>query len=208
MVKRRGAARGVTYLLLLLGVAIVSGTLAAGTSVWSQAQRRERETQLLWAGDQIRRAIAAYARYGADSGSQYPDTLQDLLLDPRSPAPRRFLRRLYDDPMTGSPDWALIRNPQGRIVGVHSRSAGVPLKTGRFVAADAGFEQAATYADWRFTVLPELRRVERPASAAASAAAPPLPFLGSVVHPRPAQDADQDQDKDGEVDERHHAEGQ
>lgn len=161
MVRRRSAARGVTYLVLLLAVAIVSGGLAAGGSVWSQVQRREREKQLLWAGDQIRRAIVAYSQYAADGGSNYPDTLQDLLLDPRSPARRRFLRRLYDDPMSGSTDWALIRNPQGRIVGVHSRSNGVPVKTGRFAPPYEAFGQAASYADWRFTALPELPRTER-----------------------------------------------
>jgi type II secretory pathway pseudopilin PulG len=51
--------RGVTYIALLLAVAITSGVAAAGASVWSQMQRREREKQLLWAGDQIRRAILA-----------------------------------------------------------------------------------------------------------------------------------------------------
>ena len=34
----------------------VSGVLAATSSIVSQAQRREREQQLLWAGEQFRRA--------------------------------------------------------------------------------------------------------------------------------------------------------
>ena len=158
-----------SYLALLLAVAITSGALAAGATLWSQVQRRERERQLLWAGDQIRRAIVAYSQNGADQVSPYPQTLQDLLLDPRSPARRRFLRQIYDDPMTRSTDWGLIRNPQGRIVGVYSRSDARPLKKGRFPAPYDDFELAASYADWRFTAILEPRVEDRLRAAGASA---------------------------------------
>lgn len=147
--------RGVTYLALLLAAAITSAAMAAGMTVWSQTQRRERETQLLWAGGQIRQAIAAYGRAAGDVDNRWPRALEDLLLDPRSAAPRRHLRQIYDDPMTRSTDWGLVRNAQGRIVGVYSRAEGRPLKTGRFAAADSAFEQAQRYADWRFTAVPD-----------------------------------------------------
>lgn len=154
--------RGVAYLALLLAVAITGATLAAGATVWSQAQRREREKQLLWAGDQIRKAIIAYAQTGGNVANRYPAELKDLLLDPRAAAPRRHLRRIYDDPMTRSTDWGLVRNPQGRIVGVYSRATGAPVKTGKFPAAYASFEQAASYADWKFTALTDPRGVRVP----------------------------------------------
>jgi type II secretory pathway pseudopilin PulG len=150
MVSHPVRQRGVTYLALLLAVVLTSGVLATGATAWAQLQRREREKQLLWAGDQIRRAIAGYAQAGAPGGPQYPATLQDLLLDPRSPARRRFLRQIYDDPMTVGTDWGLVRNPQGRIVGVYSRSTAKPVKTARFPPAYAQFEKAASYTDWRF----------------------------------------------------------
>jgi type II secretory pathway pseudopilin PulG len=146
--------RGVTYIALLLAVAITSGVAAAGASVWSQMQRREREKQLLWAGDQIRRAILAYSQTGGDGQNRYPATLQDLLLDPRSAAPRRYLRQVYEDPMSRSNDWGMIRNPQGRIVGVYSQARGVPIKAGAFARAYTHFERAPDYAAWTFTVLP------------------------------------------------------
>ena len=146
--------RGVTYIALLLAVAITSGAAAAGASVWSQMQRREREKQLLWAGDQIRRAILAYSQTGSDGPNRYPAALQDLLLDGRSAAQRRYLRQVYEDPMSRSTDWGLIRNPQGRIVGVYSQARGVPVKTGAFAKAYAHFERAPSYAAWTFTVLP------------------------------------------------------
>ena len=153
MVKPR--PRGVTYLSLLFAVAVGGTTLAATATLWSHGQQRQREAQLLWAGEQIRHAIAAYARHAGDDANRYPRTLQDLLLDPRSAAPRRFLRRLYDDPMTGRADWVLIRDAQGRIVGVHSRSSKAPLKRAGFDTEQRGFEKARRYADWRFSAVSE-----------------------------------------------------
>lgn len=176
---------GVTYLALLLAVAVTSGVVAAGASVWSQLQRREREKQLLWAGDQIRRAILAYSQSGGDGPNRYPATLQELLLDPRSVAPRRYLRQVYEDPMSRSVDWGLIRNAQGRIVGVYSQASGVPVKTGAFAKAYAHFERAPNYAAWTFTVLP-------PGAAAAALALPPGPAgperAASAPAPAPRND--------------------
>jgi type II secretory pathway pseudopilin PulG len=168
--RRRRAQRGLTYIALLLGTAITSAAVGAGGALWSQLQRRERETQLLWAGDQIRKAIVAYSRLGADPVNRFPRELQDLLLDPRGSAPRRYLRQVYEDPMTRSTEWGLIRNAQGRIVGVHSRAGGKPLKTGRFAPAYSNFEVAASYADWRFTAMPEPRPTGPPGAAPAASA--------------------------------------
>ncbi len=134
MPRTQRTQQGVTYIALLLGVAITSAGVAAGGTLWSQVQRREREKQLLWAGDQMRKAIVAYSQFATDPANRFPRELQDLLLDPRSSAPRRYLRQVYEDPITRSTEWGLIRNPQGRIVGVHSRAKGVPLKTGKFGA--------------------------------------------------------------------------
>ena len=162
MVNRRAHQRGVSYLALLLAVAITNGALAAGATVWSHWQRRERETQLLWAGDQIRRAIVAYAQAAAERDGGFPLSLQDLLLDPRTPARRRFLRQIYEDPMARNTEWGLIRNPQGQLVGVYSRASGVPVKQARFAPLYADFEGAKRYADWRFAavVLPALRNLQ------------------------------------------------
>lgn len=146
---------GIAYLALLFAVAAIGATLAGTATLWSHVQQREREAQLLWAGEQLRRALVAYARHATDDASRYPATLQDLLLDPRSAAPRRFLRRIHDDPMTGSTDWAPIRDAHGHIVGVHSRSTKAPLRRAGFTAEQRGFERARRYADWRFTAVAE-----------------------------------------------------
>ena len=62
---------------------------------------------------------------------------------------RRHLRRLYADPMTGRPDWVLVKEREA-IVGVASRSTRTPLRRSRFDLADRHFADAASYADWQF----------------------------------------------------------
>jgi type II secretory pathway pseudopilin PulG len=168
MVSRRAPQRGVSYLALLLAVAITNGALATGAGVWSQWQRRERETQLLWAGDQIRRAIVAYAQAGTERDAGFPRSLQDLLLDSRTPVPRRFLRQIYEDPMARNFDWGLLRDPQGRLVGVYSRASGVPVKQARFAPQYAEFEGATSYAGWRFAAVALAAAPSRPAATPAA----------------------------------------
>jgi type II secretory pathway pseudopilin PulG len=172
----RAAQRGAIFLALLFAVAIVGGALSASASLWSGTQQRERETQLLWAGEQFRQALVAYAQAAGAGAQAFPRTLDDLLLDPRSAAPRRFLRRIYDDPMTRSTDWGVVRNERGLIVGVHSRSEARPMRRANFAPEHAGFEDAATYAEWRFMAVREPRlRDRRPSlpGGAASGSAPP-----------------------------------
>jgi type II secretory pathway pseudopilin PulG len=163
-------SRGATFLVLLFAVAITSAALAAGVAVTSHAQQRERETQLLWAGEQIRQAIVAYARHAGSEADRYPAALADLLTDPRSAAPRRFLRRIHDDPMTNSTDWTLIRDPRGRIVGVASRSQLTPIRRNGFGPEQRDFADAKTYADWRFTTVVDLRPIVAPPPAAPASA--------------------------------------
>src|SRR3954470_6772670 len=102
MVSARQA--GFSYIGLLFAVAILGITLATVGAVWSTQIRREKEAELLWVGDQYRAAIGQYFA----TGGQYPATLADLLEDRRFPQVRRYLRRLFPDPMTGLADWELI----------------------------------------------------------------------------------------------------
>lgn len=145
----RSAQRGATYLALIIAVAVVSAVLAATAQIISHAQQREREKQLLWAGDQIRRALLDYAKVGTGVDA-YPRDLRDLLEDRRQPGTRRYLRRLYFDPLTGSTDWGLIVNPQQRIIGVYSKSSQTPIRTDNFPAPYLAFRKARSYAEWRF----------------------------------------------------------
>jgi len=138
--------QGFTYLAALFAVAILGGGLALVGEVWETSAKREKEAELLFAGDQYRKAIE---RYFLSGQRQYPRSLEDLLKDSRRPGTVRYLRRLYPDPLTGK-EWGLVKAPDGGILGVHSPSEGKPLKVAGFRARDAAFEGAQKYSEWKF----------------------------------------------------------
>jgi type II secretory pathway pseudopilin PulG len=140
---------GFTYVWLLVAVAIMAAGLAAIGEVASTAAKREKEAELLFVGDQFARAIAEY-HASSPGAPQYPQKLEQLLADNRFPNARRYLRRIYPDPMTGRPDWGLLRGPGGGIIGVHSQSLERPLKIANFPRGYESFTGAGTYSGWRF----------------------------------------------------------
>lgn len=115
---RRRLQSGVVYLLTLFAVAALGLGLAQFGQVWAKSVQRERETELLFIGGEFARALARYKAAGPGVG---PAELNDLVTDKRVPVPRRHLRRIYRDPMTGKADW-IVERRDGQIVGVHSRS--------------------------------------------------------------------------------------
>lgn len=160
---------GYTYVGVLLIVAFLGLMLASAGEIWRTSALREKEAELLFVGNQFRQAIASYQR--ASSGAQeLPRTLDDLLEDRRLITVRRHLRQIYPDPMTGKPDWVLVKAGD-RIMGVHSRSDGRPFKVAGFDEADADFENASSYREWRF-VQAATAGASQPPQAAAAAAGP------------------------------------
>jgi len=140
--------RGYALIAALILLVIASlGVVVAVQRAQLDAQR-EREAELLFIGDQFRQALAAYAS-APGVPKQYPEALEDLLEDKRTPQTRRYLRRIYPDPITGKADWEIER-AQGRIVAVHSRSTVQPLRHSGFSQLDAEFAMAETYRQWRF----------------------------------------------------------
>lgn len=120
--------RGFTYLWLLFALAAGAAGLAALGERASMAVQREREAELMFRGQQIAAAIAAYRAALPSTTQQLPATLKDLLEDRRSERPIHHLRQLYADPFTGQPDWVLVTTEEGRIAGVHSRSDALALR--------------------------------------------------------------------------------
>lgn len=142
---------GFTYLAVLATVIVFGISVTGAATYWRTVMDREQETQLLFRGDRIRRAIAAYAEESPSGRpDDYPDQLSDLLKDPRQPTVRRYLRKIYPDPMTPDGEWELIRQEGGGIRGVYSRSRRKPRKTGNFPVEYKAFEKAETYRDWKF----------------------------------------------------------
>jgi len=145
---------GFTYITVLIAVAVITASLGAAATVYSQSAQRDKEAELLFIGHQYRDAIASYYERSPGGDKRYPQKLEDLLEDRRWPVLVRHLRRLYKDPVTGE-DFAPVEAPGGAgIMGVASRSETQPLKTGNFRPKDEDFEKAKTYADWKFTYSP------------------------------------------------------
>ena len=152
-----------SYITALIFVSVMGISLTAASTYWSTIIKREKEKELLFRGDQIRRAIESY--YGGESGgggSQYPASLNDLLKDPRSPTIKKHLRKIYRDPMTEDGQWGLVMASGNRIKGVFSKSEEKPLKVGNFPSGYEGFENAEKYSDWKFTH--SLEKKEAPTS--------------------------------------------
>ena len=146
-----GLQRGYTYIGLLVIVVIFGLMLTVVSRVWTMTVQREREAQLLWVGHAYRNAIASYYVHGG----QFPQSLQQLLQDDRSPVPVRHLRQLYPDPMTGAADWTLISDPTSQhIMGVASSSKATPIKRKGFELGDAVFADTDCYCSWQFVYWP------------------------------------------------------
>jgi type II secretory pathway pseudopilin PulG len=168
MVRRaRGWLRqaGFTYLTVMFIVAILLGGLAIVGETWETSTRREKEIELLFIGNQYRRAIGLYYLSTPGVVKAYPRQIEDLLKDPRQPGTVRHLRKLFPDPITGKP-FVVIKGADGGVQGVNSPSDDAPLKVANFRVRDAVFEGAQKYSDWKFIHSP-------PPAAAAPAAAKP-----------------------------------
>lgn len=150
--RSRGEERGFTYIALLIFIAIMGVGLAATGEVWHMAMKREKEQELLFAGDQIRNAIIMYYNNAPGPGARYPMSLDDLLKDPRYPETKRYLRKIYPDPVTNGSKWEYINGPNGEILGVHSTSEEEPAKKSNFSVADMEFEGKMKYSDWIFMI--------------------------------------------------------
>jgi len=145
---RARLAAGYTYIGLLFFVFLAGLGLSVAGHWWHMEVKREREKELLFIGDQFRRAIASY--HGNTAGkAQYPQSLDDLIEDRRHPNTVRHLRQLFRDPMTGEADWVLIKE-QERIIGVSSRSEDKPVKISGFPDRYKDFAAATNYTGWRF----------------------------------------------------------
>jgi type II secretory pathway pseudopilin PulG len=126
---RTASPRGAIYPILLISILVIGVATAGVAEVWSTQVKREKEEELLFRLGEFRRAIA---RYRADH-NRLPKELKDLLDDRTQLQRRRYLRRIYADPLTGKADWKLdlLADRDGTVAGirdVHSQAEGKPLK--------------------------------------------------------------------------------
>lgn len=145
---------------LLFAVALAGVALAATGTLWSTQRQREREQELLFVGDQIRKAIGSYYERSPGTVKKYPAKLDDLLKDNRFIGVQRHLRQHYVDPLTNSKQWGLVAAPEGGVMGVYSLATDTPIKQAGFAERDAEFEGKSRYSDWKFVYRQRLNKQE------------------------------------------------
>ena len=135
---------GWTYLAALMAIVLIGTSLTVVGAHWKIIMQREREAELLFRGLRIKHAIERYAAdYEVRKGTrpnQYPLQLEQL-----AEGPKRYLPKVYRDPITHE-DFDLIME-NGQIRGVRSRSQEAPLDR-------VHFKEATTYSQIAFRATP------------------------------------------------------
>ncbi|MDY0976339.1 type II secretion system protein [Massilia sp. CFBP9012] len=200
---------GFTYLGLIIFVAIIGLVGAATLKIGSLLQRAAAEEELLEIGAAFSAALDSYAAATPRGASPYPPSLAELLKDPRSPAVRRHLRKVYVDPLTGKAEWGIVFLGDGEtgVVAFHSLSDARPLKLANFDSRFKGLDNKEKISEWRFSagersLAPAVTTTQSggpgaqpapPAPQAAPpipqpAAPPPPPALEEPAPPEPAEE--------------------
>lgn len=143
--------RGFTLVWVLAALVVFSLGLAAIGPVWSEKIRRDREDDLLRVGRLYAEAIASYRASSPGTLKQWPMSLDDLVLDTRYAGTKRYLRRLYADPLQPEAPWGLIKAPGGGLMGVYSTSAERPIRQRELRLGTLALPLAERYDQWKFT---------------------------------------------------------
>lgn len=145
---------GTVLLLILVAVTLLGLSAGIAGSSWRTVTQRAKEKELLWRGNQIRKAIESYYKTGhAGMRASLPEGLDDLLRDSRFVTVVRHLRKEYLDPMAGD-EWQFIHDPDGRLKGVYSSSDDEPFKKSGFSEENKNFDGSTRYSDWKFVFVP------------------------------------------------------
>lgn len=153
MVKMWLNQSGTTYLIVMLSIILLGIFMGVASKQWKTMIQRDKEAELFFRGDEIKDAIEAYYKTAHAGLNVYPKNLEDLIKDP-SGLNKRYLRRLYKDPMTNG-EWEIVKDPKGGIKGVRSRNEKEPLKKANFPEEYKAFEGKISYKDWAFEYIPQ-----------------------------------------------------
>lgn len=156
--------QGFTYVALAVIIFIMGISLTVVRPTWTVTMKIDRETELLYIGKAFRDAIKSYYDAGPPNNKTLPARLDDLLSDPRSPGVKRYLRKIYRDPMTGKDDWILVMDGAQRVKGVHSRSETEPFKKDHFPDEFQSFTDKMKYSEWVFEFTPGSTATQTPTS--------------------------------------------
>jgi len=178
--------RGFTYIGLMLMIVLIGIVLAATGVIWSAQRTREKETELLFIGDQFRKAIVTYHAHNLNVGDGFPKSFDELIQDPHQATVQRYLRKVYTDPFSGKPEWGLVKARSGGIIGVYSLAPGIPRRQAGFPALYDAFTGADSYEKWRFVVAETENQVAPPAASSDTTANVPVPVAAAVPASEPA----------------------
>ena len=107
---RRDRQAGYAVIVVVLLLALVAIALTAAVPRVLTQGRREREEELIFRGEQYRRAIGLFNR----KFGRLPLSLDELLYTSQL----SFLRRAWPDPMSSKGEWRVIRvGPSGELIG-------------------------------------------------------------------------------------------
>lgn len=156
---RRDRQAGYAVIVVVLLLALVAIALTAAVPRVLTQGRREREEELIFRGEQYRRAIGLFNR----KFGRLPLSLDELLYTSQL----SFLRRAWPDPMSSKGEWRVIRvGPSGELIG------SVTGRAGPNPQALAGSGQGTSGTTQEQTQRP-------PPSASASGSGPnPYPIIG------------------------------
>lgn len=144
-------AGGFTYVSLIIMVAIIGLVAAASLKLGATVQRSRAEQQLLLIGAAFSDALQSYADATPAGQPPQPPSLKELLRDPRFPTPRRHLRKIFVDPMTGKAEWGIVYlGGTTGVLAVYSLSEARPVKIGNFPARFQGLAGKQKISQWRF----------------------------------------------------------
>ena len=188
----RPSQGGFTYLGLIILVSVIGMVGAATLKIGALMQRAQAEEELLDIGAAFSAALQSYAQVTPKGQPLQPPSLQELLKDPRTPALRRHLRKIFADPVTGSTEWGIAyQADKVGVVAVYSRSQARPLKIGNFDARFVGFDGKRHLSDWKFiagAMAPVLPLTAAPVSNAAPSPPAPAPEVEDKTAPPAEQE--------------------
>jgi type II secretory pathway pseudopilin PulG len=151
---------GYTLIGLMMILCLLSIGAMATFTYADFVARRIAEDELIDIGREFSQAIQSYYASAPSGVGRYPRGLEDLLEDDRFPQPRRHLRRIYRDPLTGEKSWGTVPSADGGILGVFSLSKEEPLR--EVLPSSVNFvlqpiQGSSGYEKWVFGYVPEPR---------------------------------------------------
>jgi len=124
---------GLTYLGVMFLIVLMGILMSAMAQQWTIILKRDREAELLFRGNRIKRAIEKFAADYQVKKLERDHALPYSLEELTKPTP--YLPAVYKDPITGQP-FDLMMNEKS-IYGVRSRSTDKPLNRVAFKEATA-----------------------------------------------------------------------